>query len=77
VSKARDDGPPVGVRPAGRQRSKVDPVRVAARVARDVDVAPVAEGVTPLNAGFFRLQRMSARSAAKTRGKIRVKIKGK
>ena len=43
------------------------PLDVKARVAEFVDALPAADGVQPLNAGFFKLERMRAQNAAKVR----------
>ncbi len=65
---------------AGRTRKPRKPEQVAARVKRlrDFVAAKPAEGVVPLNAGFFALQRMREATVAKARkGKRRVKVKSK
>jgi len=57
------------------ERGDLQPVRphrprmkdqVARRVAAFEDNPPVAEGVVPLNPGFFKLQRMRSQRPAKT-----------
>lgn len=78
----------LGVKPApGKLRRKPDAARVAARVSAFMDevatppqrrgIVGKREVVTPLNAGFFQLERMRAASVAKKRGKTRVKARGK
>ena len=83
-----DEGLPVGVRPVpGALRRRQNPERVAKRVLAFMDEVATpperrgmvgrGEVVTPLNEGFFALERMRAASAAKRRGKIRKKVRGK
>jgi len=73
-----DEGLLVGIRPApGKMRRKPDAERIAARIARFADKAPVVPHVTPLNPGFFQLERMRASSATKKHGKVRAKVRGK
>lgn len=78
--KAADESP-VGIKPApGKMRRQPDGKRVAARVARFVKVdvpARLSEGVTPLNPGFFQLERMRTAGGPKKRGKVRGKVRGK
>lgn len=68
------------VRAAGR-RSKIDPVRIASRVARVRAQPGVAEQpvpyVQPLNAGFFLLERMRAVKEGKRHGAVRAAARGK
>jgi len=79
AQRESDEGLPVGIRPApGKMRRKPDAARIAARVARFADVAPLRHpNVMLLNPGFFQLERMRASSAAKKRGKTRAKVRGK
>ena len=73
-----DEGLPVGIRPApGKLRRQPEAKRIADRVARFPYIASVAEHVVPLNPGFFQLEAMRAASAAKKRGKVRAKVRGK
>lgn len=74
-----------GPLPGARKRD-VNPARIAARVAKFKDpYKPTRErkngrdvgGTTPLNAGFFKLERMRAASAAKKRGPARAKAQGR
>jgi hypothetical protein len=77
-AQAADIEGPIGIKPAlGKMRRKPDHAKIAARVARFADVAPVVPHVTPLNPGFFQLERMRASSATKKRGKVRAKVRGK
>ena len=81
-----DEGLPVGIKPApGKMRRQPEAVRIAERVARFVD-SPVrkregiigrGEVVTPLNPGFFVLERMRAGGVTKKRAKTRKKVSGK
>ena len=75
--KSDQTGAPVGVIPAKNARRPRPGAVVAARVA-NLNVAPMAylEGVTPLNPGFFALERMRAAGAGKARGKARRKVRG-
>ena len=86
MAEDRDDGPPVGIKPApGKMRPSPDGARIAARVKRFVKVeVPERKGlvgrnevVTPLNPGFFQLERMRTAGVAKKRGKTRAKVRGK
>ena len=78
MAKEKDDGPPVGILPApGKQRRKPNADRIAARVARFADLAPVTPGVMALNPGFFQLERMRAGSITKKRSKTRAKLRDK
>lgn len=71
------EGLPVGIQSApGKLRARPDTERIAARVARFVDDAPRDRNVTPLNPGFFLLQRMRA-AGVKKRGKLRAKLRDK
>lgn len=76
MARGRDDGPPAGVFPAGSARAH-DIERIAERAADFVDEPPEAEGVVPLNPGFFKLQRMRGGPVAKSRGPARERIGGK
>lgn len=76
----RDDGPPVGIRPApGGKRRKPEQERIAARVAEFVkdDAVERVPGVTRLNAGFFQLERMRAGGLVKKRAQVRKRVVGK
>lgn len=78
---ARDEAPmpDVGVSPVRRPRKETREERagrIAARVAR-FETAPATPNVTPLNPGFFHLERMKAGVGAKERGKIRERLTGR
>ena len=71
-----DEGLPEGVFPApGKLRRAPNAERIAARVAKLADDGPATEGVMPVNAGFFQLERMRSASVAKTRAKKRAKAR--
>ena len=59
----------------GKRRLAPSDERIAAKVAQFVDVAPMVEGVMLLNPGFFRLERMRARSVVKERSDVRTKLR--
>ena len=61
----------------GKKRPEPDADKIARRVAKIKDVAPKAEGVVQLNPGFFRLERMRSQSVAKTRARVRAKVRGR
>ncbi|MEK9725283.1 MAG: hypothetical protein VW405_17630 [Rhodospirillaceae bacterium] len=74
-----------GPLPGARKRD-VKKERIAARVAKFKDpYKPTRErqngrdvgGTTPLNAGFFKLERMRAASAARKKGAARARAKGR
>lgn len=62
----------------GAARKDRTPEHIAKRVAgyMKVDDAPRAEGVQPLNCGFFCLERMRTQATAKRRAKKRTKVRG-
>lgn len=80
---------PLGVFPARKKRPARRPAEVAARVAKLHKLAPAPIGcqeahdkkpkaVQPLNAGFFALERMRAKSVeSKKRTKRKAKAKSK
>ncbi len=83
-----DDGLPVGIRPApGALRRQQNPEKVARRVRAFMGEGATpperrgmvgrGEVVTPLNEGFFALERMRAASVAKRRSKVRQKVRVK
>ena len=72
-----------GALPGARKRDP-RPARIAARVAKFVDTyKPTREirkgkdvgGTTPLNGGFFKLERMRSAAVAKARGESRGKVR--
>lgn len=69
------------VQSASRKRKAPSDKVIAARVADHCacDCPPVAEGVTPINPGFFQLERMRQRQVAdkKARAAKRGKVRGK
>lgn len=74
-----------GALPGARKRDP-RPERIVARVAKFVDTyTPTREvrngrdvgGTTPLNCGFFKLERMRSATVAKARGEGRGKMRGK
>lgn len=73
---------PLGEWPGGRKRKERTPSKVALRVQEflsdDAHRAVRAPGVQPLNAGFFVLERMRARTVAtKKAAQGRAKVRGK
>ncbi len=62
------------VRSAGGRRQP-EPARIAARVARLLVPARGAQGVMPLNPGFFALEAMRAGNVAKKRGATKRRVK--
>ncbi|HEY5636266.1 MAG TPA: hypothetical protein VIS77_05140 [Burkholderiales bacterium] len=72
---ARDEGAPIGAFALSRRTREVEAARIAARAA-EVAEAPGAEGVLPLNAGFFHLERMRQAQGAKSRDAQPAKVRG-
>ena len=67
----------VGIKAAAGHIRRIVPQTIADRVAKFKDVVPKILGVTPLNAGFFKLERMCAEQATKQRSTKRRKLRGK
>lgn len=63
------------IQEGGRRRKEPTGAKVAARVAQYVDEPRRAVGVTPLNAGFFKLERMRTASVAKKRSVKKRKLR--
>lgn len=72
----REDTGPVGAFPAGRKRKERTADKVAVRMKKLNKLPPaLPEGVTPLNPGFFALERVRAESVrTKQRVKKRAKV---
>lgn len=60
----------------GARRTLPMAARIARRVARLAPAPAPSAGVTPLNPGFFALERMRA-GRTKVRAKVRQKVSGK
>ena len=80
--KSDQTGAPEGALPVRRARKPRPGEVIAARIVslgeRARPAVPVrgADGVVPLNPGFFALERMRASDASKARGKLRGKVRG-
>jgi hypothetical protein len=57
------------------KQRELDKEEIAKRVA-EFPAAPGVEGVTPLNPGFFQLERMRQSNGAKEKSKIRTELEG-
>lgn len=65
-----------GAQVRGQVRAQSAAERIAERMQR-VGLPPAGRHVTPLNAGFFRLEHARTVTVAKKRAKKRAKVRGK